>query len=445
MTNGSRDSKFSRRTFLMGALASASLPAMFSTMQARAASGPNDTILVGFIGVGRQGRTNMKEAINRGMDANARVVAVCDLDSKRLHEGKELVEKIYAESKDKVPNYQGCEMYADYRELLARSDLDAVIIVTPDHWHALPAVHAARAGKDIYLEKPLTYSIKEGQALVRAVRENKRILQVGSQHRSNKYFRNACELVRNGRIGNLKTIKVTVSIDKGIGDAGPMPVPENLDYNTWLGPTPEAPYSEDRVHPQNGYKRPGWLQIEQYCRGMVTGWGAHMNDLAQWGNGTDETGLVDIEAKGEFSDRGLFDVHTNYTAQGTFTNGVKLIQETGKGDVRFEGEDGWILATRNKLEASNPELLEGKIPDDGVHLYHSKNHMMNFYDCIRSRKDPVASVEVGHRSNTICVITHISMKLGRKLNWDPKAERFRDDDEANALLDYEHRGPWTLS
>jgi hypothetical protein len=387
----------------------------------------------------------MRQAIYQGLDANVRVVAVCDIDSKRVQEGKALAEKIYAESKEKAPNYGGCQTYADYKEVLAREDIDGVVIVTPDHWHAIPAIAAARAGKDIYLEKPMTYSIGEGKALVRAVRDNKRILQVGSQQRSGIYFRKACELVRNGRIGNVHTIKVALPSDKGKGNPETIPVPENLNYNVWMGPTAEAPYAEDRVHPQDGYGRPGWLQIERYCMGMITGWGAHMNDIAQWGNGTDDSGLVEIEATAEFPDRGLFDVHTNYKAEGKFTNGVKLLQETGEAGVRFEGDEGWIFVSREKLEASDPQLLKGKIPEDGIHLYESKDHMTNFFECMRNRKDPVAPVEVGHRSNTICLITHAAMKLGRKLNWDPKTERFKDDEEANGMLDYKHREPWTIA
>lgn len=443
--SNNRNGRFSRRTFLMGALASATVPSFFSTRQGQAATGPNDTILLGFIGVGRQGRHDMQEAIHQGLDANVRVVAVCDLDSKRVTQAKELAEKIYREAGDKAAGYSGCTGYSDYRELLKREDLDGVVVVTPDHWHAIPAIAALRAGKDVYLEKPMTYSIAEGQALVRAVRDNKRILQVGSQQRSAIYFRKACELVRNGHIGNVHTIRVGLPADRGEGNPETVPVPENLNYDVWMGPTEKMPYAEHRVHPQGDFGRPGWLQIERYCKGMITGWGAHMNDIAQWGNGTDGSGLVEIEATAEFPKRGLFDVHTNFKAEGKFTNGVKLLQSTAEAGVRFEGDEGWIFVSREKLEASDYDLLKIKIAPDGVHLYESSNHMKNFFDCMRSRKDPVAPVEVGHRSNSLCLITHISMKLGRKLNWDPKTERFTNDDEANNMLDYTHREPYTLS
>jgi predicted dehydrogenase len=430
-----------RRTFLMGALASATLPSVFSTRQGMAGTGPNDRINLGCIGVGRQGRADMQEAINRGLDANARVVAVCDLDINRANDAKKLAIQNYEKAKEAAPDIS---VYQDFRELLARKDIDGVVIVTPDHWHTVASIHAAKAGKDIYQEKPMTNTIAEGQALIKAIRDNKRVFQLGSQQRSSVYFRKACELVRNGKVGKLHTITVRLPEDTGYGNPAVVPVPENLKYEMWLGPTPDAPYSVDRVHPMDGYSRPGWLQIEPYCHGMITGWGAHMLDIAQWGNGTEDSGLTEIEAHGEFPDRGLFNVHTKYHATGKFSNGTKLIQESGDHVTKFEGDEGWISVSRSKLDASNRDLLKAKIPDDGVHLYESKNHMMNFLECMRSRKEPAAPVEVGHRSNSVCLVTHIAMKLNRKLQFDPKTERFIDDEEANKMLSYKHRAPWTI-
>jgi hypothetical protein len=399
---------------------------------------------MGCIGVGRQGLADMQELIYRGLEVGARVVAVADVDAHRLEHAQWLVDKIYAaELGTNKP--AACAGYRDFRELLARPDIDGVTIVTPDHWHAVHAVAAANAGKDIYLEKPMTYTIAEGQKLVQAVRKNKRVLQVGSQQRSGIYFRTACELVRNNRLGRLRTIQVLLPMDVGSGNPGPMPVPKNLDYDFWLGPAPEAPFSEDRTHPQHSYERPGWLQIEPYCRGMITGWGSHMNDIAQWGNGTDDTGPTSFEGRGEFPARGLFNVHTTFHVEAGYANGVRLIMKTEEpGSVRFEGERGWIHVQRDKLEASDPAVLREKIGDNEVRLYVSNNHMKNFLECMRSRKDPVAPVEVGHRSNSICVLAHIAMKLGRKLAWDPKAELFVGDEAANAWLDYAHRAPWTI-
>ena len=443
MSRQKKNKIISRRRFLKTAAASVLAPAIVpSTVFGRTA--PSNTILMGCIGVGRQGQGDMQELIYRGLDTGARVIAVCDADAHRMEDAQWLVDKIYTEELSRSYT-KSCAAYRDFRELLARKDIDGVLIVTPDHWHGPMAIAAAKAGKDIYLEKPLTYSITEGRKLVNAVRRNKRILQVGSQQRSSMYFRMACEMVRNQRIGKLHTIHVWLPQDQGAGNPELMPVPKNLDYDFWLGPKPQASFTEDRVHPQRSYNRPGWLQVEEYSRGMITGWGSHMNDTAQWGNGTDDTGPVEIEAKAEFPDRGLFDVHTTFRAVGMYANGVRLIMETGDpAGVRFEGDRGFVFVRRGAIEASDRELLREKIREDEINLYRSINHMKDFLECTRSRKDPVAPVEVGHRSNTICVITHIAMKLGRKLRWDPEAERFLNDDEANRWLDYQHRKPWTM-
>jgi len=433
----------SRRSFLKSAAAAAVAPTIIpASVFSRPA--PSDLMLFGCLGVGRQGTADMQELIYRGLEVGARVVAVADVDTHRLEHAQWLVDKIYAAELG-TGKPVACAGYRDFRELLARPDIDGVTIVTPDHWHAVHAAAAAKAGKDIYLEKPMTYTIAEGQKLVQAVRKNKRILQVGSQQRSGIYFRTACELVRNGRLGRLRTIQVLLPLDVGTGAPGPMPVPGNLNYDAWLGPAPEAPFSEDRTHPQHSFERPGWLQIEPYCRGMVTGWGAHMNDIAQWGNGTDDTGPVEFEGRGEFPARGLFNVHTNFRVEAVYANGVRLIMKTEEpGSVRFEGDRGWIHVQRDKLEASDPGILREKIGDDETKLYVSNNHMRNFLESMKSRQDPAAPVEVGHRSNSVCVLAHIAMKLGRKLRWDPKAERFVGDAEADGWLDIPHRAPWTI-
>jgi myo-inositol 2-dehydrogenase/D-chiro-inositol 1-dehydrogenase len=448
MNRSKPENGISRRDFLKstGAAAAAAVVApsiVPSSIFGRQAA-PSDTMLLGCIGVGRQGQADMQELIFRGLEAGARVVAVCDIDSHRLDDAQWLAEKIYAQELGKGA-YKGIAAYHDFRELLARKDIDGVTIVSPDFWHAVHAAAAARAGKDIYLEKPMTYTIAEGRSVVAAVRKSKRILQVGSQQRSSIHFLMACELVRNGRVGNLQTIRVWLPEDQGTGNPQPTPVPKNLDYDFWLGPTPQAPYCEDRVHPQLSYERPGWLQIEPYCRGMVTGWGSHMMDIAQWGNGTDDTGPVSIEATAEFPDRGVFNVHTKFHAEAVYGNGVRMTMETGDpAGVRFEGDKGWVFVQRGEIKASDPEILRWKPGEGDIKLYQSGNHMKDFLGCMRSRKDPAAPVEVGHRSNTICVMAHIAMKLGRKLAWDPAAERFVGDDEADGLLDYPHRKPWTV-
>lgn len=443
MSLSKKTAGITRRSFLKTAAASVLAPAIVPSATLGRQT-PSNKILMGCIGVGRQGQGDMKELIYRGLDLGVRVVAVCDVDAQRMRDSKNIVETIYKEELG-IDSYKGCSQYSDFRELLARKDIDGVTIATPDFWHAPIAIAAANAGKDMYLEKPLTYSIIEGQKLVKAVRKNKRILQVGSQQRSSVHFRMACEIARNQRIGKLHTIRVWLPQDQGTGDATPMTIPDNLNYSFWLGPTPEAPYTEHRVHPQADLSRPGWLQIERYCLGMITGWGSHMNDTAQWGNGTDHSGPIEIEAKGEFPARGLFDVHQAFSAKALYANGVKLIMETGNpAGVRFEGDKGWVFVKRYELQASDPKILHQNIGEDKINLYKSSNHMRNFLESMRSRKDPITPVEVGHRSNSICVLTHIAMKLKRKLHWDPQAEHFVNDEEANKWLDYPHRKPWQV-
>ena len=432
-----------RRDFLKAAGVSLLAPAVLPR-RLFAQTPPSETMLLGVIGTGRQGQEDMKELIYRGLESDARVAAVCDIDTHRLEDAQWLAEKIYAAELGKA-NYKGIDTYRDFRELLARPEIDGVLIVSPDFWHALHGIAAAKAGKDIYLEKPLTYSIAEGRKLVEAVRQSSRVLQVGSQQRSAVYFRMACEAARNQRIGKVQTIRVWLPEDQGTGDPAEMPVPKNLDYDFWLGPAPQAPFSQDRVHPQMSYERPGWLQIGSYCLGMITGWGSHMTDIAQWGNGSDDTGPVEIAAKAEFPDRGLFNVHTTFQAEALYVNGVRLIMETGDPPgVRFEGDRGWIFVSRDEITASDTAILRPEPGEKEIRLYQSGNHMKNFLECMRTRKEPVAPVEVGHRSNTICILAHIAMNLGRKLRWDPQAERFLDDDEANSRLDYPHRDPWTI-
>ncbi len=448
MDSSRQGAGLSRRDFLKtagAAAAAATVAPMIVPSSVFARPAPSDIPAFGCIGVGRQGQGDMQELIYRGLEAGAaRVVAVCDVDSHRLENARWLAEKIYAQELGKG-SHKGIETYRDFRRLLARRDIDGVLIVTPDFWHAPAAVAAAKAGKDIYLEKPLTNTVVEGRRLVDAVRANKRILQVGSQQRSSIHFLMACELVRNGRIGRLRKMRVWLPEDQGTADNRPAPVPKNLDYAFWLGPAAPAPYYEDRVHPQMSYERPGWLQTEPYTWGMITGWGSHMVDIAQWGNGTDETGPVSIEATAEFPDRGGFNVHTKFHAEADYADGVRMVIETGEpAGVRFDGDGGWIFVQRGKIEASNPDILRWKPGQGEVKLYQSGNHMKDFLASVRSRKDPAAPVEIGHRSNTICLIASIAMKLGRRLAWDPAAEKFVGDDEANARLDYPHRAPWTV-
>jgi myo-inositol 2-dehydrogenase / D-chiro-inositol 1-dehydrogenase len=440
MTPFSRDPALTRRGFLKTA-AAATAPLVIPARIRRGPRAPSNQILCGCLGVGRQGRGDMQELIHRGLEAGARVVAVCDVDKHRREDAQWLAERIYA-SEQSPPPGSGLAAYGDFREMLARPDIDAVLVASPDHWHGLHALAAAEAGKDLYVEKPLTYTIGEGRRLVEAVRRGRRILQVGSQQRSSVYFRLAAEAVRNKRIGTLRRILVTLPVDAGRGDPRPMPTPRFLDYDLWMGPTAEAAYTEDRVHPVVGYERPGWMQIERYCRGMISNWGAHMIDSAQWGHGADDTGPIEIEARGEFPDRGLFDVHTSIQGQAVFADGVVLRLESGEPGVRFEGDSGWVSADRGQVRASTPSIIRKDPASGEVRLPVSGSHMRDFLEAVRGRHDPIAPVEAGHRSNSICVLFHLAMKLGRRLKWDPAEEIFPGDAEATDRLRYPYREPW---
>lgn len=408
-----------------------------------AAKAPGNRITIGCIGVGRMGLGDMREIL--GFD-QAHILAVCDVDSNRVNYARRKVEEYYG-MQTTSGTYKGCAAYKDFRDILDRKDIDAVLICTPDHWHALPAIAAAKAGKDIFLQKPLTLTVKEGRILSDTVRRYARILQVGSQQRSDSRFRFACELVRNGRIGKLHTIKVGLPIDPTTGSQPVMPIPENLDYNMWLGPAPWAEYTEKRVHPQDGYGRPGWLRISDYCCGMITGWGAHHIDIAQWAMGTEYTGPLEIQGWAEYPGDGLWDVHGKFRVECTYANGVKLIcadNTKNKQGIVFEGTEGRVYVKRRLIDAQPKSLLTSIIGPTEIRLYKSNNHKQNFLECIRSRSEPVAPVEIGHRSNTICILGYIAMLLGRKLKWDAERERFVNDAQANQLLSRPMRSPWKL-
>lgn len=437
----------SRRGFLK-ATVTAATGAVFGfpyviTSSVLGADAPSKKIIIGCIGVGRMGLGDMREIM--GFD-QAQIVAVCDVDAKRLKYAQQTVENHYS-SRSRNGTYKGCATYKDFRDLITRRDIDAVSIVTPDHWHALPAIAAAGAGKDIFVQKPLTLTIEEGRLLSDTVRRYGCVLQVGSQQRSDSRFRFACELVRNGRIGKVHTVKVGLPEDPGTGQKPSMPVPENLDYDVWLGPAPWAPYTEERVHPQNDYSRPGWLRISDYCCGMITGWGAHHNDIAQWGMGTEYTGPVEIEGQAEYPRDGLWDVHGKFHVEYTYANGVKVIcasNTENKQGVVFEGTEGWVYVDREYIDAYPKSLLTSVIGPNEIHLYNSNNHKKNFFECIRSRAETIAPAEISHRSNTVCVLGFIAMLLGRKLKWDPEQERFINDAEANRMLARPMRSPWHL-
>jgi predicted dehydrogenase len=419
---------------------------------------PSNRINVGAIGTGRISRVHDLPGIWR--HDIARIIAVCDLDSNRVRDAKALVNEQYTKKSGKP--YDGVATYFDYRELLANKDVDAVVISTPDHWHTLIAIDAVQAGKDVYLQKPASLTIAEGRALSNAVHRSGRIFQIGSQQRSSPQFRYAAELVRNGRIGQLKTVEVGLPGDPP-GDEEPvMPVPKQLNYDAWLGSTPVVPYTEKRVHPQVGYDRPGWLRCEQFGAGMITGWGAHHIDSAHWAMDTEYTGPIEVWGTAEFPTKGLWDVHGPFRTEAVYADGVHMIVS---GDfpngIKFIGTDGWIFVSRGNesvtasdpgaklkdpraLAASDPNVITSVIGPQEIHLYESTNHHGNWLECVRSRRQPIAPVEVAHRSCTACLIHHMAMKLKRKLQWDPVKERFRNDDEANAMLSRPQRPPYVV-
>ncbi len=407
------------------------------------AMAPSERIRIGCIGVGGMGGYHTVQYGSGGLSArrDVQIVAICDVDAERREPIADAVEKTYADRFGKS-RYRGVARYNDFRELLARDDIDAVLIATPDHWHALISIAAVQAGKDVYCEKPMTHNIAEGQALVQAVRRYGRVFQTGTQQRSWDIFRVACQIVRNGWIGKLKSIQVGL-YPSGSGvpaSAHPaMPIPPGFDYEQWLGPAPWAPYTQGRCHGQ-------FRQNFDYSGGVITDWGAHHLDIAQWGNGTDHTGPIEIEGRGTFPSEGIYNtVQPGYHIRCTYANGVQLVCRDGfSPGVKFIGTDGWTFVNRGAADASDKSLLTRPIGPDDVRLYEADHHWDNFFRCVRTREEPSASVEVGHRSVSICHMANIMMRLDRKLKWDPKNETFVDDAEANRMLGRAMRSPWRL-
>jgi len=389
----------------------------------------------------------------------ARITSVADVDSNRAQLGKEYIENYYNEKTGKK-NYLKVKTYGDYREMLLDKDLDAVIISTPDHWHAQPAMEASAAGKDIYVQKPFSLTIEEGRAFSDLVQKNKTIVQVGTQQRSSPQFRIAAELVRNGRIGKLHTVRIGLPGDPSGPDAPEMPIPKNLNYDMWLGSTPEAYYTEIGVHPQNDFSRPGWLRLEQFGAGMITGWGQHHIDSAHWGMDMDLSGPIAVEAIAEFPRSGLWNVHGDFLVKAWYEKDIMMYISGGyTNGIRYEGSEGWIFVSRGDysatasdpvskeksskaLDASDPAILSSVIQENEIHLYKSEEQHKNWLDCIKSREQPISPAEVAHRACSACLVSHIAMKLPEKLLWSPKEERFLNSDEANQMLSRTQRGPW---
>ncbi len=455
-----REYGVSRRRFLRTSLGAAAVVGFPAIVPARVLGqmAPSKQINVGAIGVGRISRGHDLPAILR--NDSARVMAVCDLSADRVVEGKKFVNDFYAKKAGKP--YDGVTGYSNFRELLANKDIDAVVISTPDHQHAILAVAAVRVGKDVYLQKPASLTIAEGRYLSDAVQASGRILQIGSQQRSWKQFHRACELVRNGRIGEIKHVEIGLPGDPAGGDPTPMPVPTGLNYDSWLGSTPEVPYTVDRVMPLKGFDRPGWLRMEQFGAGMITGWGAHHVDTAHWGMDTEYTGPVEIWGTAEFPTKGLWDVHGKFLTHAIYANGVTMdISGDFPNGIKWYGTKGWLFVTRDEmtsptavggqtvkiepLMASDPKILDSVIGPDEIHLYTATEQHANWLECIHTRKQPTAPVEIGHRACSTCLLHHIAMKTKRRLHWDPEREKFKGDDDANAMLSRPQRSPYTFA
>jgi myo-inositol 2-dehydrogenase / D-chiro-inositol 1-dehydrogenase len=449
-----------RRQFLNNSILTAASTLAFPTIIPASVLGknaPSNKINIGQIGCGRIARDHdLASTLKHDL---ARIMAVCDLDKNRKEDAKKLVDGFYAK-KTGNQKYMDSKMYDDYREMLLNKEIDAVMISTPDHWHSQPAIEAALAGKDVYLQKPTSLTVAEGRQLSDIITKKGTILQVGTQQRSSTQFRVAAELVRNGRIGKLHTVRIGLPGDPAGPAAPEMPIPKHFNYDMWLGSTPNVPYTETGVHPLVGYDRPGWLRLEQYGAGMITGWGQHHFDSAAWGMNTEFTGPSTVQAIAEFPKSGLWNVHGDFMVKAEYANGITMYTSGGyPNGIRYEGTEGWIFVSRGSyvasasdpvskansakaLDASDPKILESVIGPNEIHLYKSEEQHLNWLECIQTRKAPISPVEIGHRTCSVCLISHMAMKLPRKLNWDPKAERFINDDEANAMLSRPQRAPY---
>lgn len=434
--------ELSRRNFLVKsatAVSMASVPAWYAREAEAAAAEnsspkkdvkPNDRINLACIGPGgskggyRQGLGDTKRIKS---EPGVQVVAVCDVDKQHAQEAAQQLGP-------------GVDTYGDFRELLERKDIDAVVIGTPDHWHTAIAIAAMKAGKDVYCEKPLTLFIDEGKHIRDTQRRTKRVFQVGSQQRSDQRFRLACEVVRNGRIGKVKRVEARLPNGTKGGPFKTQPVPADFNWDMWLGPAFWTEYIPERTH--GNFRH--WFE---YSGGMMTDWGAHHLDITQWALGTDDSGPIAVEGVGElFANPRGYNVPYNFNVTYTYPNDITVIaMHDGENGVRFEGENGWVFVSRSRIEASDERILKDPFSGNDVRLYASDNHAGNFVQCVRNRKDTICTAEIGHRSATVCHLGNISMRMGgRRLEWDPKAEQFVKDDEANKMVSRPYRKPWKL-
>ncbi len=422
-----------RRTFLrrgaatFGAAVSAPMIVPSSAFGADHATAPGDRIVMGAIGVGGMGRHDLGNMMTHG---DVQFVAVCDVDAGRLGVAKGMVDSHYGTS--------DCAAYNDFREILARDDIDAVLIATPDHWHTIISIEAVRAGKDVYCEKPISVTIAEGRAVVDAVERYGAVYQSGTQRRNIPCFAFAALTAQAGKVGRLHTIHTGLSTGQVCDPQPIQPVPKGFDYDRWLGPAPFEPYTRKRCH---GSFR--WNY--DYSGGQLTDIGAHFNDLAQWGNNSERTGPVKYSGWAEFPTRGLFNTPVHYEVTATYADGTKLIMhDSDPRMVRFEGDEGWIsVDDTGLLEAEPKSLLQTQgIVQEGYNVM--TGHHRDFLDCVKTRRKPIAHPEVAQRSTTTCHIANLCFRLGCDLNWNPETERFVDNDEADLMLSRAMRSPWRI-
>jgi predicted dehydrogenase len=422
--------RLSRRQFLSTSAATVALPYIIPA-SVLGADAPSKKITIGFIGTGDHGTSwNLHRYLEL---RDAKVLVVCDVDGTRMRRAKAMVDATY--------DTEDCATTKDFREVIARKDIDAVMISTPDHWHTLISVIAARAGKDVQCEKP-TLTIAEGKILIDTMRSYGRVFQTSTEDRSLPEYHRIAELVRNRRIGKLEKIEVILPKQPTFpGDPRPQPVPPELDWEMWLGPAPFAPYTKDRVHFN-------FRWIWDYSGGIICDWGAHLFDTAQWANDTERSGPIEIQGTGTYWEGGLFNTVKDYDVTFRYANGVIMTCKPGNPSIKFIGTEGWVgnEGWRGKVQASSDKILNSVIGPEEIHLYtNPEGEHDDFLKCVKSRKDPYFPVDIGHRVSTVCHLANIAIKCGRKLKWDPKAERFENDEQANAMLSRPMRSPWTLT
>ncbi len=429
-------SPISRRRFIAATSAVSFAPYFIpSTVLGKdGGTAPSNRITMGCIGLGWQGPWNMEQFMK---EEDCQVIAVCDVDTEHLKEAKGKVDTKYAN--------QDCKAYADFRQLLSRKDIDAVMLALPDHWHSIPAILAAESGKDIWGEKPLSHTFIEGQKMVAAVNKHKRIWQTGSWQRSVFNFRQGVELVLNGHIGKVQRVEVGLpaghtDFNKTGDQTQPTNPPPTLDYDRWLGPAPQVPYIPARHHKN-------WRWSYYFGGGQLMDWIGHHCDIAHWGMGMDHSGPVEVKGAGEFPLKdAVWNTATQYRVECKYANGIEMVIAGGhediKGGTKWIGEKGWVHVNRGVFEASNPEWVKPNFDRGSVKLPAPKNHHRNFLDCVKSRHKTLTPAEVAHRSATPGHLGMVAMLTGRTIKWDPKKEKIIGDEGAQKLLGVEMRAPW---